>query len=77
MQCGEHQVSRDSRADSDIGCLAVTDLTDHDYIGVLTEYGTQGCREGHTCFFVHLALVYAVYLLFDRVLGCNYVYVRL
>ena len=67
----------DSGSDRDICGLAVTYLTDHYDVRVLTEDRSQRSREGHTCLGVDLALVYTVDLFLDRVLNCYNVYVRL
>ena len=67
----------DSGSDSDLGCFLVTHFSDHYDIGVLTEDRTEGCRKGHACLCINLALVDAFDVLLDRVFDCDYVNVGL
>ena len=77
MQCRKHKVTCDCGTDGYISRLAVTNLTDHYYIRVLTKNRTQSRRKGKSCLGVYLYLVYTVYLLFAGVLNRYYVNIGL
>ena len=57
------------RLDCNFSSLEVSNLSDHDYIRVLTEERSQRRRKGQSRFRVHLNLVYSVKVDFNRVLG--------
>ena len=68
VQGGEYQVTGDGRADGYLRRLVVTDLADHDDVGVLAQEGAETACEGHARLGVDLHLVDAEHLLLDRVL---------
>ena len=69
MQRREHEVAGQGRLDRDLGGLEVSDLTDHDDVRILPQEGAQGGREVEPDLLVHLDLVDAGQVEFDRVLG--------
>ena len=69
VQRGEHHVARERRVDGDFGRLAVADFADHDDVRVLTQERAQGAGEVHADLGLHLHLVDARHVVFDRVLG--------
>ena len=69
MKRREHLVSGLCRLDGDFGRLEVSNLSDHDYIRVLTEKRSQRRCKGQPRLRVHLNLVYSVKVDLDRVLG--------
>ena len=72
----EDEVSGQCCLDAEIRGLAVTDLSYHDDIRVLSEKGAQAVCEGHTRFGVCLCLVDAWNLILDRVFDGRNVDVR-
>ena len=71
MQGADHQVAGNRSLDGD-GCgFAVTNLTDHDNIRVLTKDGTKAVGEGQLRFNVDLHLVDALDIGFHRVFNGN------
>ena len=48
MECGYYQVYCDGGLNSYLGCLAVSNLSDHDNVRILTKDGTQAGGEGQT-----------------------------
>ncbi len=68
VERGQHQVTGQARLYRDLRGLQVTDLTDHDDVGVLAQDGAQAAREGHFDLGVHLCLTDAVDVILDRVL---------
>ena len=69
MQRREHHVARERRVDRDLGRLAVADFADHDDVGVLSQERAERARERHADLGLHLHLVDARHVVFDRVLG--------
>lgn len=67
VQRTEHQVAGKRRVDRDFSGFQVADLTDHDDIRRLAEHGAQRRGKGHIHMPVHLHLVDAGELVFDRV----------
>ena len=65
----EHHVTGERRLDRDLGGLEVTNLTDHDDVGILTQERTQRRGEVQADRLVHLALVDAREVELDRILG--------
>ena len=61
-------MTRESRLHCNVGSLRVTDLTDHDDVRRLTENRAERRREVEADVTVHLHLVDAAHLVFDRVL---------
>ena len=68
VQRGEHQVAGEAGLHRDLRRLEVTDLTDHDHIGVLAQDRAQAARESHLDFGVDLGLADAVDVVLDRIL---------
>ena len=62
-------MARQRRVNGDLRRFAVTDFADHDDVRVLTQEGTQRPRKRHADVGLHLHLVDARHVVFDRVLG--------
>ena len=60
MQGADHQVTGNRSLHGDHSRLGITDLTDHNNIGVLTQNGTERICEGHIGFGIDLHLIDAV-----------------
>ena len=69
MQRREHEVTGQRCLNRDLRGLEVSNLTDEDDVGVLTQERTQQRREGQILIGVHLALDEAVDVVFHRVFG--------
>ena len=54
-----------------LGGLGISYLTDHDDIGILTQYGTQRRRKGQISLDVYLNLVDTVNICLDGVLSSD------
>ena len=68
MQRREYQVTGQSRLDGDTSRLNVTDLADHNDVGVLPQKCPQGRAKRHTDVGADQHLVNAVDVIFDRIL---------
>src|SRR4051812_19875303 len=73
----EHQVARQSGLDADFRRFEVSDLADHDDVGVLAEEAAEGGGEVEADVLVHLHLVDAGEVEFDRIFGGGDVVARL
>ena len=69
MERAQNHVARKSGFDGDFCRFEVSDLADHDDVRVLSEEGAEGCGEVEADGFVHLYLVDAHEVEFDRVFG--------
>ena len=69
MQGRDHEVTRDRSLHRNLRRLLVTDLTDHDDVGVLTQDGTQGACKGQVSSGVDLDLVDPVDIGLHRILN--------
>ena len=67
VQRGKDQVSGQSGVDGDFTSFRVTDFTNHDDVGGLTQHGTKGRGEREVDFCVDLDLVDTGKFVFDRV----------
>ena len=67
VQRTEHQVTGQRGVDGDFSGFNVADLSDHDDVRRLTEHRAERRGEGHLHVPVHLHLVDAGQLVFDRV----------
>ena len=67
VQRGEDQVAGERGADGDIGRLAVADFAHHDDVRVLAHDVAQAGGEGQPDLRIHVDLVDAVHLVFDRI----------
>src|SRR2546428_15193 len=68
VQGREDEVAGERRLDRDLGRLGVADLAHHDDIGVLADDRAQPVREGEPDLRLHVDLVHAEELVFDRIL---------
>src|SRR5258706_3963701 len=66
MERAEYQMSGESRANGNFGCLEVADFPDHDDIRVLAENVAQAHREGQANVRPDRNLIDALQLIFDR-----------
>ena len=69
MEGAYYEVAGDGRLNGDAGGLAVSDLTDHDDVRVLSQNGTKRGCERKTCFRIDVYLVDTVDVGLDRVLN--------
>ncbi len=69
MERGEDEVPGQGGLDGDLGGFEIADLPDHDDIGVLPEERSQGGGEVKADVLVHLDLVDAHEVVFNRILG--------
>src|SRR5437868_11119637 len=64
---GEHEVTGKSRVDGNLRSFRVTDFTDHDLVGIVTQNGAQATRKGQSFFLVYRNLRDATQLVLDRI----------
>ena len=69
MEGTNNQVAGDSGLNSDLGGLTVSNLTDHDDIGVLTQDSTEGRCECKIYLRVYVNLIDTIDVRLDRVLN--------
>ena len=69
-------MSSQSRLHTQVGCLAVADLADHDDVRILAQQCSQTRGESHTSFGIGLGLVDAGDLVFDWILDSRDINLR-
>ena len=67
VQCAENQVARERGLHGDFRRLAIADFADQTNVGIVTKDRPQTGAEGQAGFGVHLNLIDAAKLIFDRV----------
>ena len=68
-------MSGDSRLNSNLCSLTVSNLSDHNNIRILTEDRSKGCRESHLCFYIYLNLIDTVDICLDRIFYRDNIYI--
>ena len=77
VQSAEHKVSGEGGLDGDFGGFKIADFADENDVGILAEEGAQGGGKVEADLLLHLNLVDALQLEFDRIFGGHDVGVRL
>ena len=67
MERGQHQVSGKGSFDSDLSGFEVSDFADQNDVRILPQERPEGSREVQSDLFLHLHLVDALQLEFDRI----------
>ena len=67
VQRREHEMAGQRGLDRDLRRLEIAHFADHDDVGVLAQDGAQHMREGQADLRLHLDLVDAFELVFDRI----------
>jgi len=76
MECGQHQMAGEGRVYRDTRRLAISHLTDHDHVRVMTHHRAQESRESQANLRPDLNLIYPGDLVFNRILGGQDISIR-
>ena len=77
MQGTENQMTCQCGVNADTSRFNVTNLTDHDYIRVLTQNTAQSVGKGKARFIIDSYLIDAFNTIFDRIFNSNDVFIRI
>lgn len=67
MNGGEYEMSRDRCLDREMGCIGITNLSDHDDIGILTQETPESIREIESDLRIDLTMIGSFDTVLDRI----------